>query len=252
MQEVVKLLGLPANASTGKDQVDLLLMLVHGLMLALFVGWFCYFVLVLFKFNKRRHPVADHVGVKSHLSSYLEAGVALIEGALLIGLALPLWAKTVDAFPTDTAGVKVINIKVIGQQFYWNAWYPGTNGVFVTQDRKFESGVNPFGFNTNDPNYQQNFVVRNDVYVPVNHPVVARISSLDVIHSFTIRPMRVTQDAIPGMIIPAWFTPAQIGNYNIQCAQLCGSGHYSMKGVLHVVSQADYDKWLQTKVSAAK
>jgi cytochrome c oxidase subunit 2 len=249
MHELIKLLGLPANASHGKEQVDLLIVLIHSLMFALFVGWFCYFVIVLFRFNKKRHPVADHVGVKSHLSSYLEAGVALIEGALLVGLALPLWAKTVDAFPT---GPDVLNIKIIGQQFYWTAWYPGTNGVFVTQDRKFVSGPNPLGFNTNDPNYQENFTVRNDVYVPVGHPVVARISSLDVIHSFTIKPMRVTQDAVPGMSIPAWFTPAEIGNYNIQCAQLCGAGHYSMKAVLHVVSDEDYNKWLVAKASALK
>jgi cytochrome c oxidase subunit 2 len=249
MQELEKLLGLPINASAGKEQVDLLLTLVHLLMAALFVGWFCYFVLVLFKFNKKRNPVADYVGVKSHLSSYLELGVALIEGSLLIGLAIPLWAKTVDAFPT---GPDVVTIKLIGQQFQWNAWYPGTNGVFVTQDMKAVSGPNPFGFSTNDPNYQENFVVHGDVYVPVNHPVVMRISSLDVIHSFTIKPMRVTQDAIPGMSIPAWFKPVKEGLYNIQCAQLCGSGHYSMRGVLHVVSQEEYDKWLLAKASALK
>jgi len=126
-----KYLGLPINASAGKGQVDELLLFVHLLMVALFVGWFCYFILVLFKFNKKRNPKADHVGVKSHWSTWIEAGVAVIEGGLLLGLAIPLWAKTVEAFPK---GPDVTTIKVIGQQFLWNVWYPGTNGVFVTQE----------------------------------------------------------------------------------------------------------------------
>jgi cytochrome c oxidase subunit 2 len=248
MQELERFLGLPDMASGGKGQVDELLLFVHLLMVALFVGWICYFVFVLFRFSKKRHPVADHAGVKSHLSTWIEAAVALIEGALLVGLAMPLWAKTVDAFPK---GKDVTTIKIIGQQFLWNAWYPGTNGVFVSQDEKFAAGANPFGFNTNDPNYRANFTVSENIYVPVNKPVVAYVSSLDVIHCFTIRPMRVTQDAIPGMSIPAWFDPVKEGTYQINCAQLCGAGHFGMRAYVHVVSQDAYDKWLAQKTAAA-
>jgi cytochrome c oxidase subunit 2 len=249
MLELEKLLGISQNASADKGQVDQLIFFVHILMVTLFVGWFCYFMLVMFKFNKKRNPKADYVGVKSHLSSGIEGAVALIEAALLIGLAIPIWAKTVESFPK---GPDVVNIKVIGQQFQWNAWYPGTNGVFVKQDEKLASGTNPFGFDTNDAHYKENFVVSKDIYVPVNKPVVAYVSSLDVIHSFAIRPMRVTQDAVPGMSIPAWFKPVKEGSYLINCAQLCGSSHYAMRGYLHVVSQVEYDKWLIDKASAPK
>jgi cytochrome c oxidase subunit 2 len=248
MFELEKYLGLPARVSGDKAQVDHLLFFVHLLMAALFVGWFCYFVFVLFKFNKKRNPKADHDGVKSHLSTWLEAGVAVIEAALLIGLAIPLWAKTVDDFPK---GPDVTTIKVIAQQFLWNAWYPGTNGVFVTQDMKYISAANPLGFNTNDPNYRANFTVIGDLYAPVNKNVVVYITSLDVIHCFAIKPMRVTQDAIPGMSIPAWFKPIKEGTYQINCAQLCGSSHYLMRGLLHVVSQDEYDKWLAKKTADA-
>jgi len=249
MFELEKYLGLPLRASGDKAQVDQLLLFVHLLMLSLFVGWLCYFMVVLFRFNKKRNPKADHVGVKSHMSTWVEAGVAVIEAGLLVGLAIPLWAKTVDAFPK---GPDVTTIKVIGQQFLWNGWYPGTNGVFVTQDKKYVSGANPFGFNTNDPNYKANFTVVNDFYVPVNKPVVVQITSLDVIHCFSIKPMRVTQDAIPGMSIPAWFKPVKEGTYQINCAQLCGSSHYGMRGLLHVVSQDEYDKWVAKKSAAPK
>jgi cytochrome c oxidase subunit 2 len=244
-----RILGLPVNASGDKIQVDHLLVFVHLLMVSLFVGWFCYFIFVLFRFNKKRNPKADHVGVKSHMSTWVEAGVALIEAGLLVGLAIPIWARNVEGFPK---GPDVTTIKVIGQQFLWNGWYPGTNGVFVTQDKKYISASNPFGFNTNDPNYKENFTVVGDFYVPVNKPVVLNITSLDVIHSFSIKPMRLTQDAIPGMSIPAWFKPVKEGSYQINCAQLCGSSHYGMRGLLHVVSQDEYDKWLAKKSAAPK
>jgi cytochrome c oxidase subunit 2 len=61
----------------------------------------------------------------------------------------------------------------------------------------------------------------------------------------------VTQDAIPGMVIPSHFTPVKKGTYEINCAQLCGMGHYTMKGTIKVVSQADYDKWVAEKSKSA-
>jgi cytochrome c oxidase subunit 2 len=86
------------------------------------------------------------------------------------------------------------------------------------------------------------------MHVPVNKPVIAYISSKDVIHSFKISAMRVTQDAIPGMRIPIHFKPTKEGSYRIYCAQLCGNGHAAMaQGVLVVQSPEDYDKWLASK-----
>jgi len=242
-----KFLGLPINVSGQGAGVDNLIFGVHLLMAVLFVGWLSYFFLVLFKFNSRANPKADYVGVRGHTSTYAEVLVALIEGVLLIGLAIPLWAHAVDEFPK---GKDVTTIKIIAQQFVWNAWYPGTNGVFVAQDRQYVSSDNPYGFDKKDPNYKNNFTVSKELEVPVDKPVVAYISSMDVIHCFTIKVMRATQDAIPGMSIPVWFTPKVIGTYQINCAQLCGNGHYAMRGDLKVVSQADYDAWVAKKSNA--
>src|ERR1035437_10773612 len=94
-----KLLGLPPVASEHGQHVDDLIIYMHWLMIALFVGWLAYFAYALFRFRRGRNPKADYVGVKSHASSYIEVAVAVIEGALLIGLAIPLWAKAVDKFP---------------------------------------------------------------------------------------------------------------------------------------------------------
>jgi cytochrome c oxidase subunit 2 len=242
-----KYLGLPIDVSGQGAGVDSLIFWVHLLMAVLFVGWLGYFLLALCKFNRRANPKADYVGVKGHTSTYAEVMVAAIEGVLLIGLAVPLWAHAVDQFPK---GKDVTTIKVIAQQYVWNAWYPGTNGVFVRQDRKFESSDNPYGFDKSDPNYKYNFTVAKDFVVPVDKPVVAYITSMDVIHCFTIKVMRATQDAIPGMSIPVWFTPKVKGTYQINCAQLCGNGHYAMRGTLRVVSQEEYDAWVAKKSSA--
>jgi cytochrome c oxidase subunit 2 len=234
----------PAGHGAG---VDRLIIYVHVLMGALFVGWIGYFIYVLFRYHKSRNPKAEYAGVTSHASTYLEGIVALIEGVLLIGFAIPIWAHAVDQFPKDKDATV---IKVIAQQFQWNGWYPDTNGVFAAQDRKFVAGDNPFGLDKKDPHYKQNFIVPVDLVVPVGKPVIVYVSSLDVIHCFACRPMRVTQDAIPGMVIPAHFTPAKIGTYQINCAQLCGAAHYKMGGTLKVVSAEEYQKWIAKKSAA--
>src|ERR1039458_3065371 len=115
-------LGLPVDASATGAGVDTLIFWVHALMFVLFVGWLGYFLLVLLRFNRSAHPKADYAGVKNHSSSYLEAMVALIEGALLIGLAIPLWAHAVEQFPKGKEPGDVTTIKVIAAQFNWHGW----------------------------------------------------------------------------------------------------------------------------------
>ena len=88
------------------------------------------------------------------------------------------------------------------------------------------------------------------MHLPIGRPVNIHLTSRDVIHSFSIPAMRVKQDVIPGMSIPMWFTPTKSGQYEIACAQLCGIGHYRMKGFVTVHSQEDFDKWLSEQVSA--
>lgn len=246
MKPFLAVLGLPINASAQPD-VDRLILFVHLLMFALFTGWFIYFVYVLWRFNNKRNPKPDYVGARTHVSSYIEVAVALVEAILLFFLALPIWSKTVEHFPTEKEST-VIN--VIAQQFQWNGWYPGTNGMFVKADPSLVTSENPFGFDKSDPNFKHNFTVTGNFEVPVGKPVLAFISSRDVIHSFACRPLRAMQDAIPGMRIPLHFTPMVVGEYQINCAQLCGLGHYAMRATIKVVKQDEYDKWWATKSGA--
>ena len=95
-------LGLPVLASEHGKDVDNLIIYVHWLMIVLFVGWLAYFAYALFRFHRSRNPKADYVGVKSHASNYIEGAVAIVEGVLLIAVAVPLWAKAVGNFPPKT------------------------------------------------------------------------------------------------------------------------------------------------------
>src|SRR6266700_4644162 len=113
--------------------------------------------------------------------------------------------------------------------------------------------TNIFGVLPEDPGGKDDVTVPSlgEMHVVVNKPVIAYISSRDVIHSFKIIAMRVTQDAIPGMRIPMWFTPTKVGRYQINCAQLCGNSHSAMTaGMLVVETQKAFDKWLASKAGA--
>lgn len=243
-----KVLRLPTDASANGKAVDALMVYVHWLMLVLFVGWIIYFFYAIYRFRASRHPKADYHGVRNHASNYIELAVAAIEALLLVAIAVPLWAKNVDKFPPASESTV---IQVVAQQFAWNVRYPGPDGVFGKQDMRFVTSDNVFGVDPNDAAGKDDIQTLNEIHVPVNKPVIIYLSSKDVIHSLKIIAMRVCQDAIPGLRIPVWFTPTQIGKYQVNCAQLCGNGHSAMSGgFLIVESQADYDKWLQSKTAA--
>lgn len=242
-------MGLPMLASEHGGDVDDLIMYIHALMVVLFVGWMAFFFYALWRFRKSRHPRGDYHGAQTHASMYVEGAVALVEIILLLGFAIPLWAKVVDEFPEEA---EAVNIKIIAQQFAWNSIYPGEDGRFGRQDITLASGENRLGIDRDDPAAQDDIVPPlNTVVVPVNTPVILHVSSLDVIHSFAVHPLRVTQDAIPGLSIPTHFTPTTEGEYMITCAQLCGNSHYSMRGFLRVVSEQEYQQWMDEQSATA-
>jgi cytochrome c oxidase subunit II len=258
MQNFLRLpmLGLPELASEQGRSVDDLIIYVHWLMIVLFIGWLSYFAYALLRFRRSRNPRADYHGVKNHASSYIEAAVAVVEGVLLVGVAVPFWAKAVDQFPKESESTV---LQVVAQQFAWNVRYPGKDGVFGKQDMHWVTADNAFGVDPTDPQGKDDIQTLNDIHIPLVKnpdgefkPVIIYISSKDVIHSFKVIAMRVTQDAIPGMRIPIWFRPTREGRYQINCAQLCGNGHSGMAGgFITVESQQAYEKWLASKVGAA-
>jgi cytochrome c oxidase subunit 2 len=279
-------------------------------MLVLFVGWGAFFIYSLFRFRKKANPQADYIGVKSHASSYIEVAVALFEGVLLVGFAIPVWANVWVKYP-DPKDALVIH--VVAEQFAWNIHYPGKDGKFGRRDIKLVTAENPIGLDREDADAKDDIATINNMHVPVGTPILVYLTSKDVIHSFGLPLLRVKQDAIPGQQIPVTFTatmtvaqirekmthtyttatlklaegqsptmiatadyPATDGTMllakgdlitndalaklesagvtsvgatqdtpaEIACAQLCGLGHYRMRGTLYLDSPEDYQKWL--------
>ncbi len=238
-------LGQPPNASEHGYQIDHIIEFCHWFMGSLFIGWSVFFLFVLWRFHKSRNPVASHEGVTSGISTHLEFAVVLIEAVLLVGFAIPLWAKRVNAFPNDK---DAIVFHAIGQQFNWNFHLPGPDGVFGRRDLALESNSNPLGLDPTDPAGKDDLVMLNEVHVPVDRDVIVDISSKDVIHNFCLPAMRIAQDAIPGQVTPMWFRPIKTGTYEVVCGQLCGLGHYSMKGSVVVDTPEDYQAWLKERI----
>src|SRR6266513_3019990 len=101
------------------------------------------------------------------------------------------------------------------------------------------------------PAAKDDIVVPGELHVPLNRSVIIELSSKDVIHNFCLPHMRIAQDAIPGSIIPMWFKPIKTGTYEVICGQLCGLGHYSMKGSVVVDTPEDYQAWLKERAEMA-
>jgi cytochrome c oxidase subunit 2 len=237
---MLKYLGMPVQASTHAAELDQMTVLVHWLMLVMFVGWGIFFLFVLFRFRSGANPKASYTGAKGKISKGTEVAVAVIEVLLLVFYAIPAWAKRVKAFPSENEAVVV---RVVGEQFSWNIHYPGRDRTFGRTDIKLVTSDNPLGLDRTDAAAKDDITTINQLNLPVDRPVLVHLSSKDVIHSFGLFEMRVKQDAIPGMQIPVWFIPNLIGNYEISCSQLCGLGHFRMRGFITIQSQADYDKW---------
>ncbi|MBT3176804.1 MAG: cytochrome c oxidase subunit II [Desulfobacula sp.] len=107
-----------------------------------------------------------------------------------------------------------LEIEVIGQSFSWLFYYPNEKET------------------------------ENEIVVPVNTPVKLNITSEDVIHSLFIPAFRVKVDAVKGLDTYAWFLPEKKGEYFFQCTEFCGTDHASMTGVVRVVSQEEYEEWV--------
>ena len=258
MLELLRYFGLPTfSASTQGPAIDDINVLAHWLMAILFVGWGAFFIYTLFRFRASKNPKADYQGIRSHFSSYLEGVVGVIEVVLLLGFAIPIWASRVNDVPK---GPDAVHIRVVGQQFAWNIHYPGPDGVFgQTSVDLVDEVENPIGLDRSEEFAKDDIFTVNQLHIPVDTPINISLSTKDVIHSFTLTELRVKQDAIPGMEIPVWFeatmttdelleeikgTAREGRGFEIACAQLCGLGHYRMKGFMTIHEMDDYEAWL--------
>ena len=220
---------------------------INWFMLALFIGWTIFFFICLFRFTQKKNPKASYHGVKNHVSTHLEVGVIIIEAVLLLGFALPMWGDRTDSFDRIVEEDPV-RVRAIGFQFGWKFHYAGNDGKFGYIDRNLVKEQGDACIYPDDPNGFDDFVVAS-LKLPVARPAIVQVTSTDVIHNFSIIPMRIQSDAIPGKDIPMWFTPKEELETTVVCGQLCGAKHAEMVGVMEVVSEKAFTQWA-SKISA--
>jgi len=232
---------LPVAASAHAGDIDRILTLVHGLMFALFAGWTIFFVYVLVRFRRSRHPIASYRGIEGRGFTWLELAVVLAEVVLLAFFSIPAWSARVDAFPSEASSTVV---RIVAEQFSWNVHYPGADGRFGRTAIELVDVDNPLGLDRRDPAARDDVTLVNELHLPLGRPAILLLSSKDMVHSLGLPQMRVKQDAVPGLVQPVWFTPTRTGAWDFTCSQLCGLAHYRMKGRYFIETPAAFAAWL--------
>jgi len=238
---------LPLNISTHGAGIDQLINVLHVFMVALFVGWGLFFAYCLIRFRARSGHKPETQVKHFKVPMFLEIGILLFEIFLLLFLSSPIWYDVKTAFPDEKDALVV---RVVAEQFAWNIHYPGKDGKFGPTKPELMDGTNPIGLDRTHPEGVDDLFTINNFHVPVDKPVIVHLSAKDVIHSFAIPVMRVKQDAIPGQSIPIWFQANQVGEYEIACAQLCGIGHYRMRGQFFVDTPEAYNKFIAEETAS--
>lgn len=243
---IAKTWWLPVGASAEAAEIDHHFTITYILMGAVFVAAQVSLGYLVFKHRDRS---SAKPALYTHGNVRLEIVWTVLTLILFVGLNLmssSIWAseRFRPAVPDAT------KVEVTGMQFAWYFRYPGPDGKFgATKPELIDpstGGEGAIGLDPSDPASKDD-VVTGTMYAPVNKEVEVILRAEDVIHSFFIPNMRFKQDAVPGLAIHEHFTPITIGDYEIACSQLCGLGHYKMHGMLKVVSQPDFDKWLAAR-----
>lgn len=174
---------------------------------------------------------------------------------ILVGFGLFYWFKITGDAPKDSQIVEIT-----GKQFNWMMRYPGKDNVLGRKNYRLTdaSSGNALGVDWED-GASHDDIEASEMHLVVGKPVQLVINAQDVIHDVGLVHFRLKMDAVPGIPTTLWFTPkyttAQMkeitGNkdfvYEISCDQVCGSGHYSMRGVIIVETQEEHDAWMADK-----
>ena len=216
-------LHLPEQASTYAHEIDAmfhLIMWITGVVFVIVEALLLYF---LWKYRHRPGRKAHY----THGNNRLEVIWTIVPALICVMLALlsrRIWTEIKENMPADA-----LQVQITGEQFAWNFKYAGADGKFDTPD---------------------DVITLNQLHFPVGKPVVATLASKDVIHSFYLPEFRVKQDAVPGLKTRIWFEGNRVGSWDIACAELCGLGHYRMKGFVTVDTPEDFQKWMGEQAAA--
>jgi cytochrome c oxidase subunit 2 len=236
---------LPLAASEHAADLDAVLTAVHVHMGIQAIAWGAFFLYCVIRFRARAQPRPPRP-LRPWLPIAAIALVVIGDGVLLATAALPAWLKR-STLP-DPASMP-LEIRVVAEQFAWNIHYPGPDGQFGPTSHTLISASNPLGIDRRAPAARDDIGLANILTVPLGRPIIVHLSSRDVVHSFTLNEMRVRQDATPGLLVRTWFTATKTGRWEVGCSQLCGLGHYRMRGAFAVLTPDEWATWQAREVA---
>jgi cytochrome c oxidase subunit 2 len=205
-----------------------------------FMAW------ALIRYRFRHDGRAAYQPENKKLEGWL-LGVTAIGVAALLAPGLLVWAEVVH--PPQDAQV----IEGVAQQWHWMYRLPGKDGKLGTVHARFVSDANPFGMNPADPNGADDVLLANpELHVPLGKPVKLLLRSKDVLHDFTVAQLRVKMDLVPGLVTSIWFTPTRTGSFDVLCEELCGVGHFAMRGRIVVDEPPAFQAWLDRQQTFAQ
>jgi cytochrome c oxidase subunit 2 len=203
------------------DQVIVIVAVLGGFWLILAEALFFYFI---WKFHRSRSPKAQYItGEQKHEKKWIHLphNLVLLCDVAIIIVAVRVWYNVKqDLPPADET------IRIVAQQWAWRFTDPGPDGQLDTAD---------------------DVETVDELHVKVNKTYHFKLESADVMHSFSVPVFRLKQDAIPGREITGWFKPTVTGEFDIQCAEICGIGHALMPARIHIETDAEHDAWLASK-----
>ncbi len=200
------------------------------------------FLLVYFAFKYRRSKEGNEKAFWYPHNKKLEIIWTVIPAIIFTVLIIygqRGWSDLFGDIPEDA-----FTVEITGEQFAWNIRYPGDDGEFGDTRHELISQNNPLGLDPGDPKGSDDIVTLNDIRIPLNHPVLFKIRSKDVLHSVFMPNFRVKMDAVPGMTTTFWFVPTESGEFELACAELCGLGHYRMRAYVTVKPMHELQTWM--------
>ena len=211
-----------------------------------FIGIIMFTAYCVFRFRYQPDRRAAYEPENKKLEIWLTALTA-VGVAVLLAPGLVIWNKYVTV-PDDAA-----EIEVVGAQWQWIYRYPGADGLLGTTNARNINDDNPFGLNPDDVNGKDDILVSSDdLHMPVGKSVNMLLRSIDVLHDFYVPQFRAKMDMVPGLVSFYWLTPTRTGTFDILCVELCGSGHYAMRGKVVVEEVEVFNAWLAEQETFAQ
>jgi len=213
---------------------------------AVFVTVNFFLAYVIIRYKKKGNSKAEYEPENKKLEIILTLATTIGVAAMLAP-GLLVWKEFVNV-PADAQVVEVV-----GQQWQWSFRYPGKDGKLGNSNASLISLSNPFGINPKDPFGEDDILIPgNEIHMLIDKPVKVLLRSKDVLHNFTVPQFRVKMDLVPGTETFLWFTPTRPGTFDILCEELCGIGHFAMRGRVIVDNQEDFQTWLDAQPTFAQ